>query len=377
VLAVLGIGAVLVTRARADACTATNDKIIFASQVTAEEGSDPAPPAGLVAQADRYASCGGGQLVLIQAAGLGGVQAGGPVSLRIDREPGQVEHDAIARQLAVSRLLAQAFATARKSRPPGTGRDVIGLLATVSHELGPGQNDVWLRTLGLPTVDPANAGLLMAADPAQAVASIAGHVPSLRGARVRLILSPPAGDQPRFNVVTDAWRRAFMVALLRNAGADVVSVSEVESMERPAPLAPAAPVIANLPDPTPRLTPAPKPRPGRVYRAKLDTSTLFRPDSARFMTGQRQILAQLDSMVRAWRTGWYSTVAVVGHCARFGPARTAVQLSQQRADEVASLLRSRGVSRVTAIGVGFSQPLPPGPRAASNRVVVITAMPKS
>ncbi len=375
VLVAIAFGTVLVVRARAGACTAGQDKIIFANQVTAEEGDDPNPPAGLAAQADKFASCGDGQLVLVQAAGQGGVQAGPPVSLRIQREPGQVEHDATARQRAVARLIAKAFGAARTSPVPGAGRDVTGLLGAVSHEMGSGHNDVWVRTLGLATVDPANTRLLMAADPSQAAGSIAASLPSLRGARVHIVLSPPAGDQPRLNVVTDAWRREFMVALLRRAGADVVSVSEEESIEQPAPHAPAAPVVANLPDSTPR--PRPRPKPGNVYTAKLDTSTLFRPDSAQFSTADSQIVAQLWPIISAWRSGSYSRVTVVGHCAQFGPANTAVQLSQERADDVADLLRSNGVSDVTAIGVGFGQPLPPKPQDPSNRVVVITAIPKS
>jgi len=375
VLAALAFGTVLVARARAAACTAAQGKIIFANQVTAEEGDDPNPPAGLVTQAAKFASCGGGQLVLVEAAGQGGVQTGQPVSLRIEREPGQVEHDATARQFAVTRLIAKAFGAARTSPVPGAGRDVIGLLDAVLHELGSGQNDVWVRTLGLATVDPANARLLVAADPSQAVASIAASLPALRGARVHLVLSPPAGDQPRLNIITDAWRREFMVALLRRAGADVVSVSEEESIEQPAPHAPAAPIVTNLPDPTPRLKPRPKP--GNVFTAELDTSTLFRPDSAAFLTAESQIVARLRPLISAWRSGLYSRVTVVGHCAQFGPANTAVQLSQERADEVADLLRGNDVSNVTAIGVGFSQPLPPNPQDPSNRVVVITAIPRS
>ena len=252
--------------------------------MTKEKGDDPTPPADLVDRADQLASCSGGELVLIRGAGQGGVQAGPPLSLRIDREPGQLEHDPTARQTAVQHLIDDAFQHARNTRAPGYGRDVIGLLATISSELGGGQNDVWIRTLGLPTVDPANARVLMAADPEQAVASIARWVPSLRRARVHLVLSPPVGSQPRFNTATDAWRRAFMVALVRQAGADVVSVDEVETVESPAPGAPTAPVIPNLPVPTPHL---PKdPQPGEPYVVKLDSSAFFLPNSTEFTTRQ-------------------------------------------------------------------------------------------
>jgi outer membrane protein OmpA-like peptidoglycan-associated protein len=364
----------LCIRARGQECPAARDEIISASQVTQDEGDSPSPPAGLVRRADQLAAC-GGQLVLVRGAGQGGVLAGPVRSLRIYREPGELENDPTARDNKVQQLVTQAFRSAQAARVPGAGRDVIGLLATVSSELGPGRNDVWLRTLGLPTVNPADARVLMATDPAQAVTSIPGPLPSLHGTRVHLILSPPAGNQPRFNPATDAWRRLFMVDLLRRLGADVVSVTEDDALESPAQDAEPAPVVANLPDPTPR--PPATPRPHRTYTAKLDSSAVFLPDLARFTTSDARVLAELRPIINGWRRGLYSHVTVVGHCARFGPAGTAVLLSQHRAAAVARLLRLHGVTAVTATGTGYSQPLPPDPASATNRVVIVTAYPKN
>ena len=374
VTAVAALVGFMMVRARSAACSAANDEIIWAAQVTAEEGSSSSPPPGLLNQADELASCGGGKLIMIRGAGQGGVQAGPPVSLTVYREPGELENDPTARQNKVQALVDQAFRTAGYTRPPGTGRDVIGLLASVSAELGGGRNDVWLQTFGLPTVNPANARRLMATDPAQAVASIARWVPSLRGAEVHLVLSPAAGDQPRLNTATDAWRRQFMIALLRQAGADVVSVTDVQSIEPAAPGAPSAPVIPNLPEPTPQL---PAPRPGRTYTAKLDSSALFEPNTAQFLTSESQVLRQLQPIITGWRRGLFSRVLVVGHCARFGPPEGALLLSRVRAAKIARLLRLNGVTVVSSEGVGYNQPLPPNPQSATNRVVVVTAYPKS
>jgi outer membrane protein OmpA-like peptidoglycan-associated protein len=376
VTAVLVTATVMVIRAHATGCSPSQGTIIWADQVTAEEGDDPRPPAGLVAQSDALAACGAGRLLLVRAAGAGGVQAAPPLSLRIYREPGQLEHDPTARLAAVHRLIGRGFHDARTTPVPGDGRDVIGLLAAISADLGPGQTDIWLRTLGLPTVAPADARLLMAADPTQAVASLARWVPSLRGARVHLILSPPAGDQPRFNTVTDGWRRAFMSALLRRAGADLVSIQEVQAMEKPAPGAPAAPVVPNLPEFTPQ---PPAPQPGNSHQIKitLDSSAFFLPNSAHFAGSDNRVVSSLQPIIRAWRSGGYARVAVVGHCARFGPPGGAVQLSRRRAEVVAALLRRAGIKPVTATGVGYRQPLPPDPLSATNRVVVVTAYPKT
>jgi outer membrane protein OmpA-like peptidoglycan-associated protein len=350
----------------------SHDVIIYADQVTAEEGDDPSPPPGLINLADARAAAGGGNLVLIRGAGQPGVRVVPPVSLLALRQ-GEVEHDPATRKMDVQRMIDAAFRRARTVPVPGAGRDVLGLLITVSHEMGTGHNDVWLRTLGLPTVNPADARILMAADPAQAVASIARDVPSLRNAQVRLILAPPAGPQQPFNPRTGDWRQAFMLALLARAHAHVVSVTVEDIIESPAPGAPPAPVIANLANPTP-VPPAP---PIGPYVAKLDSSAFFLPDVAQFADSQAGVLRRLAPIIGAWRTGRYGRVTVVGHTARFGPAQGARLLSLQRAMAVADLLRRHGVSVITATGLGYDQPLGPNPQDAANRVVTVTAYPKS
>ena len=95
------------------------------------------------------------------------------------------------------------------------------------------------------------------------------------------------------------------------------------------------------------------------------------------MTSPEGVLAQLQPIIRAWRTGKYSRVTVVGHCARFGPPAGALMLSRQRAAIVDGLLRRHDVTTVTSEGVGYNQPLTPNPQDAANRVVIVTAHPKS
>lgn len=373
-LVALVLAGTMIVRARSEACQAPAATIIWADQVTAEEGNAPIPPMDLVGRAQALASCSGGELELIQAAGQGSVQASPPVALRAYREPGELEHDPFARARDIQHLVDGAFRRAWGARVPGAGRDLIGLLAGISADLGPGRTDVWLRTFGLPTQAPADVRILMAADPAQAATSVARWVPKLPGARVHLILSPPTSDQPRLNTATDAWRRAFMLALLREAGATVVSIQEVQAVEQAAPGAPPAPPVANLAETTPH---PPTPKPGKPYQVKLDTSALFRPNSTKFVTSEQQVLANLRPLIKAWQTGGYIRVVVVGHCAKFGPSEGALALSRQRAQVIASLLRQGGVTHVTAIGVGYNQPLPPNPYSTSNRVVIVTAYPKA
>ena len=246
-LAAFALTAVMVVHARASACRTPPATLIDATQVTAEEGYSPAPPAGLVNRAEYLASCSGGTLIMLRAAGQGG-QADSPVTLRLYREPGQLENDSTARASAIRALIGRALGTALATPGRGDGRDLIGLLAAISQDRGRGGTEVWLATLGLPTVAPADTRILMAADPVQAAESIRQWLPDLRRVRVHLMLNPPAGDQPSLNTATDDWRRAFVTALLRDAGASVVTVTEVQINEQAAPGAPPAPPVPNLPE---------------------------------------------------------------------------------------------------------------------------------
>lgn len=347
--------------------------LIFAEQVTAQEGSDPKSPADLVDRAGDAAARGGGELILIHGAGRGGVQVGDKVSLRVEREPGQLENVDTVRRDAVRNRLGKAFNAAQETPVTDAGRDVIGLLAAVAASLKSGENEVWIRTLGMGTVDPADARILLAADPGAAAKSIAQFVQPLRGARVHLILSPTAGDQPRFNAATDSWRRSFMGALLRQAGAEVVSVDDVRAAEPPAPGAPAAPVVPSLPDPP---TPRPKSQDCAPV-AKLDTSASFKADSVEYAVSEQAVVAQLQPIINGWRSCGYNRVEIVGHAAQIGDAEGARRLSQQRAEKVADVLRRHQVGSITARGVGYDEPLPPNPVDPVNRVVIVTAYPKS
>jgi len=364
----------MVVRARASECRTPPATLIDATQMTAEEGYDPSLPRGLLSRAEYLSSCSGGTMLMLRAAGQG-AQAGPPVTLRVYREPGQSEHDPVARSNAIRALIGRAFRRALTTPVRGDGRDLIGLLAAISQDRGAGSTEVWLATFGLPTVAPADARILMAADPGQAAESIRRWLPDLRGVRVHLILNPAAGDQPQLNTATDAWRRAFVTAILRDAGVSVISVTEPQITEQPAPGAPLAPPVPNLPEVTPR--PPKPPAPARPYRIKLDSAAFFLPNSTAFATSRQHVLASLAPVIAAWRTGGYARTVVVGRCARFGPPGDALALSRQRAGIIASMLRAAGVTDITAIGVGYSRPLPPNPYSATNRVVTVTIYPKA
>lgn len=346
--------------------------LIVADQVTAEEGFDPQPPAGLVDRAVALAKGGNGRLVLLRGGGTGAVQAGPDVLLRQEREHGDVENDPTAIRDGVTRAVNNAFAGAATVPVPGPGRDLLSLLDAVAGQLDGGTAEVWLRTFGLPTVDPADTRILMAADPAQAVASIAGSVPRLAGARVHLVLLPPAGAQPPLNELTNKWRYAFLAAMLTQAGATLDSIEEVRVPLSSAPGAPAAPLVRPLRNPTPQ----PPQQSSLPLTARLDTAATFLPDRAALTSSPDMVLAQLQPVITGWKAGRYGRVEVVGHTARIGPRESALVLSQQRADLIADLLRRQGVPIAVSTGLGFDRPLPPSPTDLANRVVIVTAYPR-
>ena len=112
-------------------------------------------------------------------------------------------------------------------------------------------------------------------------------------------------------------------------------------------------------------------------RSRITGAALFVPNTAQFLTSEAAVLKQLRPIITGWKRGLFSHVTVVGHCARYGPPQGAVQLSDQRAAKVAGLLQQGGVTVISAWGVGYDQPLPPNPQSATNRVVIVTAYPKT
>jgi len=99
--------------------------------------------------------------------------------------------------------------------------------------------------------------------------------------------------------------------------------------------------------------------------------SLFKPDSPEFVD-RDLAAAQLAPIAEAWQEypDSYATVDCVGRTAAFGDRGPPVTLSQQRAEAARTLLVAQGVGTVTAIGVGFDDPLPQyDPQAAEQRSV--------
>ena len=331
----------------------------------------------VTSSAVELAKTGGGELVILKAAGDPARQVG-RADLRIQTPDGQLEHDTETIKTVARQRIEQTFDAAAKVPTPGTGRDILSLL-TMAANMAPReglQYQIFMVGFGLGTVEPADARIQMGGDPGQAVEAINDRLPDLTGATINVVFPAAVAPQQPLNVATSNWRRTYWTDLTLAAGAVPGQVIDTNIAAAPTAGAPDAPVIPNLPDPTPvppqRIPPPPPPEEPQTPLPPVRLAgSLFMPDSAEFVNPD---LAsdQLAPIADAWQKypDSYATVDCVGRTAAFGDRGPAVTLSQQRAEAARTLLVAQGVGTVTAIGVGFDDPLPQyDPQAAEQRSV--------
>jgi len=319
----------------------------------------------VTSSAVELAKTGGGELVILKAAGDPARQVG-RADLRIQTPDGQLEHDTETIKTVARQRIEQTFDAAAKLPTSGTGRDILSLL-TMAANMAPREGlpyQIFMVGFGLGTVEPADARIQMGGDPGQAVEAISDRLPDLTGATINVVFPAAVAPQQPLNVATSNWRRTYWADLTRATGAVQGPVIDTNIAADPTPGAPEAPVIPNLPDPTPAppqpLPPPPDPKqPPTPLPPVILAGSLFKPDSAEFVD-RDLAAAQLAPIAEAWREypGSYATVDCVGRTAAFGDRGPAVTLSQQRAEAARTLLVAQGVGTVTAIGVGFDDPLP-------------------
>ena len=145
----------------------------------------------------------------------------------------------------------------------------------------------------------------------------------------------------------------------------------------PTPTAPAAapvapPPVAAAPTPPQPQPPPPAPAPAQVSQAvnqvQVETPITFQPAGTRLTAAGQQSVSRVAGLLR---DAPGTRVRVVGHSAVVqGNPGTALRVSQQRAELVASTLQAGGIAaeRLEVSGAGDTQPMP-GP-AASRRVVI-------
>jgi outer membrane protein OmpA-like peptidoglycan-associated protein len=316
-------------------------------------------------RAASLAETGGGTLVVAKAGG-GPAHRVAEAQLAIEGPDGQPEHDRETLTRIAGQRIDAALEAAATSRVEEGGRNLLSLLA-MAADLAPSNGQpfhVFLVGFGLGTVDPADARIQLGGDPGQAVDAMRDRLPGLTGATLHLVFPAAAGDQEPLNVATATWRRTFWQDIAVATGATLGSISEENRSGAVTPGAPSAPPIPNLTDPTtvpvvdiPAPAPAGEPQP--VPPPVILAGSTFKPDLAEFVD-ENAATAQLSSLADAWNAypGSYVSVDCIGRTAAFGPADSAVALSQQRAEAAKRVLTDLGVTVVNAVGKGFGDPLP-------------------
>lgn len=330
--------------------------------------------------AEQLAASGGGSVKFIVASG-GGAQVAAQADMKIGRD-GQAETDTQVRDQTADDRVNTAVGQAESIHLTEPGRNILPLFAAAAEQAPPrGQPfTIYYVGFGLGTVDPTNARVSLAGEPSQAVDDISKQVPKVPGAQLHAVFTAAAGSQQSLNTITSAWRTEYWQRLATAMGAQLVSVNTDATPGPAAVGAPNAPVIANIADPTPvppcttRCTPPP-PNPAPVALGGGN----FKPDSDQFLDREAAVAA-LTPLAAAWKQhpGGYTRAECVGRTAAIGPAASARTLSNARAAQAAAILTSMGIAPVTAVGVGFDNPLPQyTPTDPNQRSVVCTLIPKN
>ncbi len=308
----------------------------------------------LVDAAVRLADEGGGTVTLIAASG-GPAQVAAVADLKVERD-GEPETDERVRAGVVKRRVDDAIGAAKSVQLTTPGRNLLSLL-TAAAEKAPRRGEpftIYYVGFGLATVDPTDARVALAGEPAQAVDAVAKRLPKLTGAELHLVYPAAVVPQQPLNTITAAWRTEYWSRLAKAMGARVTEVVSDTAPAQAGSHAPTAPPIANVPDPTPPPPGPPHPDPPPVVLG----GGSFKPDSDQFLDPGAVVKA-LAPLVAAWtqHPGGYVGAECTGRTAAIGPADTARVLSRRRAAQAAAVLKIQGLP-VAAIGVGFDDPLP-------------------
>ena len=248
------------------------------------------------------------------------------------------------------------------------GRTALAGLDAISSPAG---SPVWVFSPMLDTMGAADFNqLAFDESPPVAVQAVtdAGKLPNLQGREVTFVVSPVAGEQKKLSDVQVGYLHAIWEGIATAAGASKVTFFDGTGSTPGTGTIPPVPV----PDPNDKISSQAQ---GATRTCTLPSPALFVPDTpnlidkAATLTALGDCLGTLDATTK---------ITVEGHTAGgagSGDEQTAVDLSTQRATEVAALLRELGVpaENVTSVvGLGSSKPLVEPASDPANRAVVVT-----
>lgn len=255
---------------------------------------------------------------------------------------------------------------ADQSAAPGARQALAGLDAVAS----PAGSPVWVFSPLLDTAGPMDmTQLAFDQSPPDVVAAVtaAGKLPDLTGRTVTYVVTPVAGQQQKLSDLQVGYQRAIWEDVARAAGAaDVVFFDGTGST-------PGTGTIPAVPVPDPNAT-IDAEGSGPTRTCTLPAPALFLPNTPQLVdrdataTALSECIGSLESATQ---------ITIVGHTAATdgGDEQAAVDLSTQRATEVAALLREKGVPAeniASVTGVGSSQPIVQPASDPGNRAVVVT-----
>ncbi|HEY5877748.1 MAG TPA: OmpA family protein [Nakamurella sp.] len=247
------------------------------------------------------------------------------------------------------------------------GRDALAGLDALASPAGA---PVWVFSPLLDTRGALDMNLLaFDQSPPDVVAAVqaAGALPDLTGREVTFVVTPVAGQQNALSDLQVGYQRAIWEGVATAAGASKVTFFDGTGTGAGTGT---IPVVAT-PDPSDKISSEGS---GPTRTCTLPTPALFLPneaaliDKAATLTALSECVGTVDPSTKITVEG--HTAAVPG-----GDPQGAVDLSTQRATEVAALLQEVGVpaENITSVtGAGDSAPLVEPASDPGNRAVVVT-----
>lgn len=247
------------------------------------------------------------------------------------------------------------------------GRDALAGLDAVASPAGA---PVWVFSPLLDTRGALDMNLLaFDQSPPDVVKAVtaSGELPDLTGREVTFVVTPVAGQQNALSDVQVGYQHAIWEGIAVAAGAKGVTFFDGTGTGAGTGT---IPVVAT-PDPSDKISSEGS---GPTRTCTLPTPALFRPNEAALIDKQATLTALGDCVGTVDPT---TKITVQGHTAAVGGGdpQGAVDLSTQRATEVAALLQEVGVPAeniTSVVGLGDSAPLVEPASDPGNRAVVVT-----
>lgn len=247
------------------------------------------------------------------------------------------------------------------------GRDALAGLDALASPAG---TPVWVFSPLLDTRGALDMNLLaFDQSPPDVVNAVtaSGSLPDLTGREVNFVVTPVAGEQNALSDLQVGYQRAIWEGIAGAAGASKVTFYEGTGTGAGTGT---IPVVAT-PDPTDKISSEGS---GPTRTCTLPTPALFLPNEAALIDKSATLTALGDCVGTVDPS---TKITVEGHTAAVpgGDPQGAVDLSTQRATEVAVLLQEVGVPAeniTSVVGLGDAAPLVEPASDPGNRAVVVT-----